>query len=37
MAEGAIDVHIMAPRQPKWVEAFDDTTAWLRLDWHLHG
>jgi hypothetical protein len=32
MAEGAIDVHIMAPRHPKWVEAFDDTTVW-----HLHG
>jgi len=34
MAEGAIEVHIMAPRQPKRVEAFDDTMVWHWLGWH---
>ena len=34
LAEGALDVHIMSPRRPKRVEAFNDTTVWLWLDWH---
>jgi hypothetical protein len=37
MADGAIDVHIMTPQRPKRVEAFDDTTVWLWLDWHCMG